>query len=125
MLVNRRKKKENRRLAVKQRIRKKVLGTPGGPRLSVFRSNRHLHLQIIDDLSGQTLASLSTQEEAFRSLGFPAGSTVPAAKAAGKLLGDRAVQAGIKRVVFDRNGYDYHGRVRAVAEAAREAGLEF
>lgn len=125
MLVNRRKKKENRRLAVKRRIRRKVAGTPAGPRLSVFRSNRHLHLQIIDDLSGRTLASMSTQEAEFRNLGFQAGATVTAAKAAGKLLGDRAVQAGIKKVVFDRNGYDYHGRVRAVAEAAREAGLEF
>lgn len=125
MLVNRRKKKENRRRAVKMRVRRKVYGTPEGPRLSVFRSNRHLHLQIIDDLSGQTVASLSTLEEEFQGLGFRAGATVAAAKAAGKLLGDRAVKAGIKKVVFDRNGYDYHGRVRAVAEAAREAGLDF
>lgn len=125
MLVNRRKKKENRRKAVKMRVRRKVYGTPDGPRLSVFRSNKHLHLQIIDDISGRTMASLSTREEAFRSLGFQAGATVSAAKAAGKLLGDRALKAGIKKVVFDRNGYDYHGRVRAVADAAREAGLEF
>lgn len=125
MLVNRRKKKENRRAAVKTRVRQRVHGTAERPRLSVFRSNRHLHLQVIDDLDGKTLASVSTLEKEFQDLGFQDGGNVPAAKAAGKLLAERAVEAGIKQVVFDRNGYDYHGRVRAVADAAREGGLDF
>lgn len=91
----------------------------------MFRSDRHLHLQIIDDVEGKTLASLSTQEAAFRQQGFQHGATVPAAKAAGKLIGERAKAAGIGKVVFDRGGYAYHGRVRAIADAAREVGLEF
>ncbi len=103
----------------------KVRGTSGRPRLAVFRSNKHLHLQVIDDIQGQTVASVSTLEKAFKDLGYSFGATIPAANAAGKLLAERAVQAGVKQVVFDRNGYDYHGRVRAVAEAAREGGLEF
>ncbi len=125
MLVNRRKKKELRREAVRRRVRARVSGTGERPRLTVYRSNRHLHLQIIDDEQGRTLVSMSTLEKAFREQGFHLGATVPAATAAGKLLAERAIQAGVKRVVFDRNGYDYHGRVRAVAEAAREGGLEF
>lgn len=125
MLVNRRKKKENRRAAVRRRVRQKVHGTSERPRLSVFRSNRHLHLQVIDDLEGRTLTSVSTMEQPFRDLGFKDGGTVPAAQAAGKLLAERAIEAGIKQVVFDRNGYDYHGRIRAVADAAREGGLDF
>lgn len=103
----------------------KVRGTSGRPRLAVFRSNKHLHLQVIDDIQGQTVASVSTLEKAFKDLGYSFGATIPAANAAGKLLAERAMQAGVKQVVFDRNGYDYHGRVRAVAEAAREGGLEF
>lgn len=125
MQRNRRKKKEQRRAAVRKRVRRRVRGTPDRPRLSVFRSNRHLFLQIIDDFEGHTLASVSTQEEAFREEGFRRGATVPAAEAAGKLLAERAREAGISRVVFDRNGYDYQGRIRAVAEAAREGGLDF
>lgn len=125
MLVNRRKKKENRRAAVKARVRRKVEGTAERPRLSIFRSNRHLHLQVIDDAEGRTLASVSTLEKSFHDLGFESGGNVEAAKAAGKLLAERAAEAGVKQVVFDRNGYDYHGRVRAVADAAREGGLKF
>ena len=125
MLNDRRKKKEIRRKAVRQRIRRRVRGTAERPRLAVFRSDRHLHLQVIDDVEGKTLASLSTQEEAFRKQGFQHGATVPAAKAAGKLIGERAKAAGIGKVVFDRGGYAYHGRVRAIADAAREVGLEF
>ncbi len=125
MLVNRRKKKENRRAAVRARVRKRVTGTPERPRLSVFRSNRQLHLQVIDDAEGRTLVSVSTLEKAFRELGFEAGSNISAAKAAGKLLAERASEAGVTQVVFDRNGYDYHGRVRAAADAAREGGLKF
>jgi len=125
MQVNRRKKKEKRRAAVKARVRSKVRGNAARPRLAVFRSNKHLHLQVIDDASGHTLASVSTLEKAFKDLGFAVGATTPAAGAAGKLLAERAMQVGVKQVVFDRSGYDYHGRVRAAAEAAREAGLEF
>lgn len=125
MLVNRRKKKENRRRAVRTRVRAKVTGTPDRPRLSVFRSNKHLHLQLIDDESGRTVVSVSTLEKGFKDLGHDLGATIPAATAAGKLLAERAGEADVKQVVFDRSGYDYHGRVRAVAEAAREGGLEF
>lgn len=125
MLVNRRKKKENRRAAVKRRVRQSVSGTSERPRLSIFRSNRQLHLQLIDDMEGRTVASVSTLEDAFRELGFESGGNVEAAKAAGKLLAERATEAGVKNAVFDRNGYDYHGRVRAVADAAREGGLQF
>jgi large subunit ribosomal protein L18 len=91
----------------------------------VFRSQRHLHLQLINDKDGKTLASLSTQEASFRDQGFQHGGTVPAATVAGKMLGERAKEAGIDKAVFDRGGYAYHGRVRAVADAAREAGLKF
>ncbi len=125
MLNQRRKKKENRRNAVRQRVRRRVRGTAERPRLSVFRSERHLHLQVIDDIEGKTLASLSTQEASFKEQGFQHGATVPAAKAAGKLIGERAKAAGVAKVVFDRGGYAYHGRVRAIADAAREVGLEF
>jgi large subunit ribosomal protein L18 len=82
-------------------------------------------LQVIDDVQGKTLVSLSTQEPAFKEQGFQHGATVSAAAAAGKLLGERAKAAGISRVIFDRGGYAYHGRVRAIADAAREVGLEF
>lgn len=125
MRLERRKKKVERRQAVRKRIRRRIHGTAERPRLSVFRSNRHLHLQLIDDWQGHTLASLSTEEKAFKEEGFSHGGTVPAAAAAGRLLAERAKGAGVRRVVFDRGGYDYHGRVKAAAEAAREAGLEF
>ena len=125
MLTQRRKKKEIRRRGVRQRIRRKVQGTAERPRLAVFRSSRHLHLQVIDDEQGKTLVSLSTQEASFRDEGFQHGATVSAASAAGKMLGERAKAVGVDKVVFDRGGYVYHGRVRAVADAAREAGLEF
>ncbi len=125
MLTQRRKKKEIRRAGVRKRIRRRVRGTAERPRLAVFRSDRHLHLQVIDDVEGKTLVSMSTQESAFKEQGFKYGATVPAASAAGKMLGERAKAAGIGKVVFDRGGYAYHGRVRAVADAAREVGLEF
>ncbi len=123
MQVNRRKKKETRRAAVRQRVRRKVAGTSDRPRLAVFRSSRQLQLQVIDDSVGRTLVSVSTLEKAFQERGHTGGATVAAATEAGKLLAERAGDAGVKRVVFDRGGYNYHGRVRAVAEAAREAGL--
>ena len=125
MLNQRRKKKEVRRAGVRQRIRRRVRGTAERPRLAVFRSVRHLYLQLINDVEGRTLVSMSTQGSSFKEQSFRCGATVPAASVAGKMLGERAKAAGIRKVVFDRGGYAYHGRVRAVADAAREVGLEF
>jgi len=104
-----------------RRVRKKVSGTAERPRLAVFRSNRHIYAQLIDDTSGRTLASASTAEAEQRSGGT---ATVEAAKAVGQLVGERAKAAGISRVVFDRGGFRYHGRVAALCEGARAAGLE-
>ena len=105
------------------RVRKRVEGTAERPRLAVFRSNKHLTLQVIDDRSGRTLASAATVESDIRT----AGSTgnIAAATAAGRLVAERAKAAGVTRVVFDRGGFLYHGRVAAAADAARAAGLEF
>lgn len=104
-----------------RRVRKKVVGTPTRPRLAVFRSNKHIYVQLIDDTNGRTLAAASTMESDLR-----AGSTatVAAANAVGRLVGERAKAAGIDVVVFDRGGFRYHGRVAAVADGAREAGLK-
>ena len=115
------KEKREGRLRRHRRVRKKVQGTPERPRLAVFRSNKHLSAQIIDDLSGKTLASASTVEADLRS---SSGATVSAATQVGQLIAGRAKDAGVERVVFDRGGFRYHGRVAAVAAAAREAGLE-
>ena len=110
------------RLRRHTRVRKKIHGTAERPRLSLYRSNKHLILQVIDDDLGVTIASASSNEPTLRPAG---GSTVDAAKALGKTVAERAKAAGVSKVVFDRGGYLYHGRVAAVAEAAREAGLEF
>jgi large subunit ribosomal protein L18 len=104
-----------------RRVRKKVSGTAERPRLAVFRSNRHIYAQVIDDTTGRTLVSASTAEAEQRS---GATATVDAAKAVGQLVGERAKAAGISRVVFDRGGFRYHGRVAALCEGARAAGLE-
>ena len=104
------------------RVRKKIHGTAERPRLALFRSNRHLVLQVIDDDRGVTLASASSVEADHRS---QSGGTVEAAKRLGALVAERAKAAGVDKVVFDRGGFQYHGRVAAAAEAAREAGLEF
>ena len=96
----------------------------GQPRLSVHRSSRHIYAQIIDDITGATLASASTLDADFRK-GSKTGADTTAASAVGKSIGERAVGKGVKAVVFDRGGYMYHGRVKALADAAREAGLEF
>ncbi|HEY7627944.1 MAG TPA: 50S ribosomal protein L18 [Ilumatobacteraceae bacterium] len=111
------------RLIRHRRVRKKIHGTEARPRLAVFRSNKHLSLQLIDDDSGRTLAAASTAEAELRAAG--SGSTVAAATRLGKVIAERAKAAGVNQVVFDRGGFLYHGRVAAVAEAAREAGLEF
>ncbi len=113
--------KREARIRRHRRVRKKIRGTPERPRLSVFRSARHVYAQVIDDVHGQTLVTASTTESALRSGG---GGTVDAAKAVGKLVGDRAKAAGISSVVFDRGGFKFHGRVAGLAAGAREAGLE-
>ena len=110
------------RRAVHKRIRKKLSGTTDRPRLAVFRSLNHIYAQVIDDSEGKTIASASTAEPDFRGR---SGGNIATAKEVGKLIAERAKEKGISRVVFDRGGYIYHGRVRSLAEAAREAGLEF
>ncbi|WP_433746288.1 50S ribosomal protein L18 [Falsibacillus pallidus] len=104
------------------RVRAKLSGTESRPRLNVFRSNKHIYAQLIDDLNGVTLASASTKEN---DLGLEGTANVEAAKKVGELVAKRAVEKGVKSVVFDRGGYLYHGRVKALADAARENGLEF
>ena len=116
------KEKRDARIRRHGRVRKYVHGTAERPRLAVFRSNRHITVQVIDDASGVTLASASTNEAQLRS---GATGNIEAAKATGKLVADRATAAGVTKVVFDRGGNLYHGRVAALADAAREAGLEF
>ena len=105
------------------RVRKKIHGTAARPRLAVFRSNKHLTLQVIDDVAGRTIVAASTTEAGVKSEG--SGATVDAATRLGQLVAERAKAAGITQVVFDRGGFAYHGRIAAVAAAAREAGLEF
>lgn len=115
--------RRNGRIRRHRRVRKKIHGTAARPRLAVFRSNRHLSVQVIDDDAGTTLVAASTLEADQRSAG--AGSTVDAATRVGQLIAERTKAAGIEKVVFDRGGFAYHGRIAAVASAAREAGLEF
>lgn len=108
------------RQGVHSRIRKKVKGSAERPRLAVFRSLNHIYAQVIDDQSGKTLATASTTEKA---LGVTSGGNIDAAKAVGKAIAERAQAAGISTVVFDRGGYVYHGRVKALLDATREGGL--
>ena len=112
---------ERRRARVRRAVK---AGGRGRPRLSVFRSSKHIYAQVIDDLKGETLASASSLEKAMRESGNT-GANIDAAKAVGKLLAERAVKNGVTEVVFDRGGYLYHGRVKALADAARESGLSF
>ena len=112
---------ERRRARVRTSLRKKSIGRP---RLSVFRSSLHIYVQIIDDVNGNTLAAASTVDKELKGK-LKTGANIDAAKAVGKLIAERAVSKGIKEVVFDRGGYIYHGRVKALADAAREAGLAF
>ncbi len=104
-----------------RRVRKHLAGTTSRPRLAVYRSNRYIYAQVIDDDSGRTIASASSQEKDLRSKTLSADT----ATEVGKLVAERAKDAGISTVVFDRGGYKYHGRIKALADAAREAGLEF
>jgi large subunit ribosomal protein L18 len=120
-------KAKEKRLARQRRharVRRRVRGTPERPRLSVFRSLRHMHVQIIDDTKGHTLVASSTQD-AEVSPKLSGKDKVGQAAIVGEVLAERALSAGIKKVVFDRGGYRYHGRVKALADAAREGGLEF
>lgn len=108
------------RVRIHTRIRRRVKGTPERPRLAIFRSVKHIYAQVIDDAKGHTVAAASSTEKNTAN-----GGNVAGAKAVGKLVAERAKEQGIKFVVFDRGGYHYHGRVKALADAAREAGLEF
>jgi large subunit ribosomal protein L18 len=117
-----RKTSQEIRQAVHKRIRNKIAGSAERPRLAVYRSVNHIYAQIIDDAKRSTLVAASTTEPAWKGR---TGGNIAAAKEIGKLIADRAKEKGISRVVFDRGGYIYHGRVRSLAEAAREAGLEF
>lgn len=113
-----------RRQRRRHSVRRRVTGTPERPRLTVFRSHRNIYAQIIDDRAGRTLAAVSSMGKALRGR-FAYGGNTAAAEAVGSALAEKAVRAGIKKVVFDRNGYAYHGRVKLLAEAARKGGLEF
>ncbi len=113
-------KKLERRERIKRSIRGRIAGTPERPRLSVFRSNKSIYAQIIDDSNGVTLASASIKD-----LGDTATNSVDSAKSVGQKLAEKALAGGVSAVVFDRNGYLYHGKVKALAEGAREGGLKF
>jgi large subunit ribosomal protein L18 len=121
------KTKEDRRDRIKHRIRKRVQGSEARPRLTIFRSVAHMYVQVVDDMSGRTIAAASTVEPAVKGTLAKgvSGGNVAGAQAIGKVIAERLIEKGVKRVVFDRNGFLYHGRVKAVADAAREAGLEF
>jgi large subunit ribosomal protein L18 len=121
------KTKDDRRHRIQLRQRKRIMGTPERPRLSVFRSVTHIYAQVIDDLSGKTLASASSLEPTVKGAFTKgvAGGNIKGAEAVGQAIAERSIGKGIKRVVFDRSGFLYHGRIRAVADAARKGGLEF
>ena len=121
-MINNRSRNKMRELR-HRRLRKLISGTVERPRLATFGSLRHIYAQVIDDVEGKTLVSASTMEKAFKDI--KGTGNQEAAKAVGKLIAERALAQGISAVVFDRGGHDYHGRVKALAEAAREAGLKF
>ena len=116
--------RDGQRKRVHARVRMKVSGTPERPRLSVYRSVGHIYTQIIEDGTGRTLVSASSVDKEVKK-GLKGGGNIAAAKSVGKIIADRAKAAGVTQVVFDRGGYKYHGRVKALADAAREAGLQF
>jgi large subunit ribosomal protein L18 len=118
---------KDRRKRISLRQRKRINGTPERPRLRVFRSVSHIYAQVIDDMSGTTLASAASTEPTLKTVFSEKtrGGNIAGAKALGKTIAERLKEKGINRVVFDRGGYLYHGRIKAIAEAAREAGLEF
>jgi large subunit ribosomal protein L18 len=115
--------KLERRTRIKMRIRKKMSGTAAAPRLAVYRSNKQIYVQVVDDLNGVTLLSACSKEKAIAAqTGI---KKIEQAKLVGKLLADKCKEKGIEKVVFDRSGYKYHGRVKSLADAAREGGLKF
>ncbi len=116
--------REAHRQRIHVRMRKHMAGTPERPRLCVHRSTRHLRVQVVDDVSGRTLVSASSLDKDVRAQ-IRGGGNTAASKVIGKVIAERALAKGIRQVVFDRGGYQYHGRVQALAEAAREAGLQF
>jgi len=120
------KREDRRRLRLMRhkRIRKRIYGTPEKPRLSVYRSEKHIYAQIIDDTKGRTLVTASTVEKPLRE-NLKKTWNIEAAKEVGKLVAERATEKGITEIVFDRGGYKYHGRIKALADAARESGLKF
>ena len=121
------KTRDDRRTRIRYRIRKRVTGSEARPRLTVFRSVTHIYVQVVDDATGRTIASASSVEPAVKGAlaATERGGNIAGAKAIGKAIAVRLIEKGVTRVVFDRNGFLYHGRVKAVADAAREAGLEF
>ena len=121
------KTREDRRQRIKFRIRKRVAGDQERPRLTVYRSLSHMYVQVIDDMTGKTVASAATNEPKLKAglAGKTRGGNIAGAQFIGKTIAERLLEKGIKKVVFDRNGYLYHGRIQAVADAARKAGLEF
>jgi len=116
--------KDARRQRLHSRVRRKVIGTAERPRLSVYRSVGHIYAQVIDDRGGRTIASASSVDKEVKK-SLKGGGNIASAKAIGKAIAERAKAAGVVKVVFDRGGYKYHGRVKALADAAREAGLQF
>lgn len=120
MAESRREARERRH----RRIRKKISGTPGRPRLSIYRSLNHIYAQIIDDLKGQTLVTASSLDKEFKRIAHHKGN-ITTAKLVGELVAKRAIEKGVTRVVFDKGGYLYHGTIKALADASRAAGLEF
>ena len=114
-----------RRKRAHRRVRARISGTPERPRLSVFKSSKYIYAQVIDDLKGETLAQASSFEPALRGRYEGGGDSRAAARLIGETVAERAREKGIERVVFDRGGYIYHGRIKAVADGAREKGLEF
>jgi large subunit ribosomal protein L18 len=107
------------------RIRKKIVGSPAKPRLSVFKSARHIYAQVIDDLGGRTLTSVSTLSASFRERGGQGGGDVEAARLVGELVGEAVKNLSVEAIAFDRNGYQYHGRIAALADAVRKQGVRF
>jgi large subunit ribosomal protein L18 len=121
------KTKEDRRDRIKFRLRKRIVGTAERPRLTVFRSGAHMYVQAVDDATGHTLVAASTVEPAAKAkmTGKLRGGNIGGAELVGQVIAERLIAKGLKRAVFDRNGFLYHGRIKAVADAARKAGLEF
>jgi large subunit ribosomal protein L18 len=117
--------KKKRRLRRKMHIRKQIFGTPEMPRLTVTKSLKHVYAQIIDDVNGQTLVSASTLQKDVKDLLKPESTKIEKSKLVGEAIARKALEKGIKKIAFDRNGYLYHGRIKALADAARKGGLEF